>query len=103
MDEVHPISDFGFGNSIRPKSGTRRPSADEASDLQDEIQNPKSKIQNTKPLREQALEQIKRVKWHPSWGEGRMANMFKAPSGLVRLAAAFVGSSDPGFLLPGMR
>jgi isoleucyl-tRNA synthetase len=31
----------------------------------------------TKPLRQQALEEIARVKWHPAWGEGRMANMFK--------------------------
>ena len=29
------------------------------------------------PLRQAALEEIGRVKWHPSWGEGRMANMFK--------------------------
>ena len=28
-------------------------------------------------LRESALEEIKKVKWHPAWGEGRMANMFK--------------------------
>jgi isoleucyl-tRNA synthetase len=28
-------------------------------------------------LRNQALNEIKNVKWHPSWGEGRMANMFK--------------------------
>jgi len=41
------------------------------------IQNPKSKIQNATGLRQQALDEIRRVKWHPSWGEGRMANMFK--------------------------
>ncbi|MBA3769819.1 MAG: isoleucine--tRNA ligase, partial [Blastocatellia bacterium] len=28
-------------------------------------------------LRAKALAEIERVKWHPSWGEGRMANMFK--------------------------
>lgn len=28
-------------------------------------------------LRNQALNEIKNVEWHPSWGEGRMANMFK--------------------------
>jgi isoleucyl-tRNA synthetase len=28
-------------------------------------------------LRRKALEQIAAVKWHPAWGEGRMANMFK--------------------------
>ena len=29
------------------------------------------------PLRQAALEQIERVKWHPAWGEGRMINMFR--------------------------
>ena len=33
--------------------------------------------QDAKGLRQQALEEIERVKWHPAWGEGRMANMFK--------------------------
>jgi len=28
-------------------------------------------------LRENALAQVKEVKWHPSWGEGRMENMLK--------------------------
>ncbi len=28
-------------------------------------------------LRESALREIAGVKWHPTWGEGRMANMFK--------------------------
>ncbi len=28
-------------------------------------------------LRENALAEIERVKWHPSWGKGRMSNMFK--------------------------
>ncbi len=32
---------------------------------------------NAKGLRQQALEEIERVRWHPAWGEGRMANMFK--------------------------
>src|SRR5690606_31639659 len=32
---------------------------------------------DAKGLRQQALEEIERVKWHPAWGEGRMANMFK--------------------------
>ncbi|MGH7782496.1 MAG: isoleucine--tRNA ligase, partial [Candidatus Binatia bacterium] len=31
----------------------------------------------TRGLRAKALEQIAEVKWHPAWGEGRMANMFK--------------------------
>jgi isoleucyl-tRNA synthetase len=30
-----------------------------------------------KSLRAQALREIENVKWHPAWGEGRMANMFK--------------------------
>lgn len=29
------------------------------------------------PLRNRALSEVKEVKWHPEWGEGRMANMFK--------------------------
>ena len=28
-------------------------------------------------LRNKALAEIEKVKWHPAWGEGRMANMFK--------------------------
>ncbi len=28
-------------------------------------------------LRQRALEEIEKVKWHPTWGEGRMGNMFK--------------------------
>lgn len=28
-------------------------------------------------LRNRALSEVKGVKWHPEWGEGRMANMFK--------------------------
>jgi len=28
-------------------------------------------------LRQSALREIKNVSWHPAWGEGRMANMFK--------------------------
>ena len=30
-----------------------------------------------KSLREQALDEVAHVKWHPAWGEGRMGNMFK--------------------------
>ncbi len=33
--------------------------------------------QDDKSLRSQALREIENVKWHPTWGEGRMANMFK--------------------------
>lgn len=39
----------------------------------DEIQGDSS----PKPLRQAALDEIQNVKWHPAWGEGRMANMFK--------------------------
>jgi len=28
-------------------------------------------------LRSRAMEEVKKVKWHPAWGEGRMNNMFK--------------------------
>ena len=28
-------------------------------------------------LRQRAIDEIEKVKWHPSWGEGRMNNMFK--------------------------
>lgn len=48
----------------------------------DEMQRPaQSKgeidIPNELPLREAALRAIVDVQWHPAWGEGRMANMFK--------------------------
>ncbi|NOT47960.1 MAG: isoleucine--tRNA ligase [Acidobacteria bacterium] len=47
----------------------------------DEVQKPaQSKGEMgpaTVPLRQAALEEIEKVKWHPAWGEGRMANMFK--------------------------
>ncbi len=33
--------------------------------------------QNEKSLRAQALREVESVKWHPAWGEGRMANMIK--------------------------
>jgi len=33
--------------------------------------------QDDKALRSQAFREIENVKWHPAWGEGRMANMFK--------------------------
>ncbi len=36
-----------------------------------------SSANSRKPLRQAALDEIGNVKWHPSWGEGRMANMFK--------------------------
>ncbi|MBX3287726.1 MAG: isoleucine--tRNA ligase [Acidobacteria bacterium] len=33
--------------------------------------------QGDKSLRTQALREVEKVKWHPAWGEGRMANMIK--------------------------
>ena len=32
---------------------------------------------DAKGLRQQALAEIERVKWHPAWGQDRMRNMFK--------------------------
>ena len=32
---------------------------------------------STEGLRAKALSEIEKVNWHPAWGEGRMANMFK--------------------------
>jgi len=64
MDEV--ISDLGFGNSDI-----------ESIEQDHEIQNPRSNIQIATSLRKRALDEIGRVRWHPAWGEGRMANMFK--------------------------
>jgi len=39
--------------------------------------NPQSAIRNPQSLRQRALDEIANVKWHPTWGEGRMTNMFK--------------------------
>ena len=69
MDEVHQIADLGLRNADFP--------SEKANVDREEIRNPQSAIRNTTPLRQQALEEIARVKWHPAWGEGRMANMFK--------------------------
>ncbi|MBX3265357.1 MAG: isoleucine--tRNA ligase [Acidobacteria bacterium] len=38
---------------------------------------PASAGSDDKPLRAAAIAEIGKVKWHPAWGEGRMANMFK--------------------------
>lgn len=54
MDEVQELVDCG-SSSESPNKGNRA----------------------EKPLRQAALDEVKNVKWHPSWGEGRMANMFK--------------------------
>jgi len=69
MDEIGTNAERGMRNAE---------SDAQVLDANDEIQDPKSKIQNTKSLRRQALDEIARVKWHPEWGEGRMNNMFKS-------------------------
>ena len=43
------------------------------------------------------------VEWIPAWGVGRMRNMLKGPTRLVRLAATRVGRADPGLLLCGLQ
>ncbi|HKP68754.1 MAG TPA: isoleucine--tRNA ligase [Pyrinomonadaceae bacterium] len=68
MDELHANAERGTRNADFELEQT---------EVADEIQNPKSKIQNTIGLRAKALAEIARVRWHPEWGEGRMANMFK--------------------------
>lgn len=55
-------------------------SMDEVQELVDcgessESPNPVKRAE--KPLRQAALDEVANVKWHPAWGEGRMANMFK--------------------------
>ena len=70
MDEVQPISDVEFRNADFVK--------EEVKGEGDDIPNPKSAIRNpTISLRQAALSEIAKVKWHPAWGEGRMNNMFK--------------------------
>ncbi len=50
-------------------------------------------------LRTNALEAIKRVKWHPAWGEERMTNMIADASRLVHFAAARLGRAHHRLLL----
>jgi isoleucyl-tRNA synthetase len=57
-------------DEIRAGSGSTTPSAEAAA-------TPPNQGGERKPLREAALSEIAKVKWHPGWGEGRMANMFK--------------------------
>lgn len=55
-------------------------SMDEVQDLVDcgsSSESPNEDNRAGKPLRQAALDEVANVKWHPSWGEGRMANMFK--------------------------
>jgi len=53
------------------------------------------------PLRQAALAEIAKVKWHPSWGEGRLANMFKGrPDWCVSRQRSW-GVPIPGFYCAG--
>lgn len=55
-------------------------SMDEIQELVDcdaSSKSPNESSKSAKPLRQAALEEIEKVKWHPSWGQGRMTNMFK--------------------------
>ena len=51
-------------------------------------------------LRTRTLEEIKKVKWDPAWGEERLSNMIQTRPGLVHLAAARVGRANRRFPLP---
>ena len=42
-------------------------------------------------LRTRALDEIKKVKWDPAWGEERISNMVAGPARLVHLAPARLG------------
>ena len=47
-------------------------------------------------LRTRALEEIKKVKWDPAWGEERISNMVARPPRLVHLAPAHLGRAHRG-------
>lgn len=82
MDEIFSMAGSGIADSDS-QAATTTPSVEAAATHiktggeHDEIRDPQSEIRNRTPLREHALQEIARVKWHPAWGESRMANMFK--------------------------